>query len=164
MDFNDALPHSPKDMYMGKVWRLYLLVAVLLPTPCLARDVAVITRKDNTSSGITSAELSKLLKTDSLRWPDGVRMVIVLGDPESIESRLLLEKVFKLALSEVPAFLTAHRDSILVLRSDELVLRTVAGHPGAIGVINVYSINSAVKVLKVDGKLPLEQGYLLHGN
>jgi hypothetical protein len=141
-----------------------LLVAVLLPTPCLARDVAVITRKDNASSGIKSAELSKLLKTDSLRWPDGVRMVIVLGDPESIESRLLLEKVFKLAPSEVPAFLTAHRDSILVLRSDDLVLKTVVGHPGAIGVINVYSITSAVKVLKVDGKLPLERGYLLHGN
>ena len=35
---------------------------------------------------------------------------------------------------------------------------------GAIGAVNVYSINSAVKVLRVDGKLPLEQGYLLHGN
>jgi len=149
---------------MEKVWRLCLLVVVLLPAACLARDVAVITQKNTASSGINSADLSKLLKSDSPRWPDGTKMIIVLGDPESAESRFLFEKVFKLAAAEIPTFLNAHKDSILVLRSDDLVLKAVAGHPGTIGVINVYSINSAVKVLKVDGKLPLEQGYLLHGN
>ncbi|HEY6969883.1 MAG TPA: hypothetical protein VJA94_11805 [Candidatus Angelobacter sp.] len=149
---------------MEKLWKLCLLVAVFLPTSCLARDVAVITHKENASSGINSIELSKLPKTDSLRWPDGARMVIVLGDPESAESHFLFEKVFKLAPVEISAFLNAHRDSILVLRSDDLVIKAVAGRPGAIGVINVYSITSAVKVLKVDGKLPLEPGYLLHGN
>src|SRR5215471_1075098 len=153
-----------KTRYMEKLWKLCLLVAVLLPTSCVARDVAVITHKENASSGINSAELSKLLKTDSPRWPDGARMIIVLGDPESAESRFLLEKVFKLAPVEIPAFLSAHKDSIMVLRSDDLVIKAVAGRPGTIGVINVYSITSAVKVLKVDGKLPLEQGYLLHGN
>lgn len=149
---------------MEKFRRLCLLLTLLTPTLCLARDVAVITHKDNASSGINSADLSKVLKTDSPRWPDGTKMIIVLGDPESAESRFLFEKIFKLAPSEIPAFLNAHKDSIMVLRSDDLVIKTVAGHPGTIGVINVYSINSAVKVLKVDGKLPLEQGYLLHGN
>jgi hypothetical protein len=28
----------------------------------------------------------------------------------------------------------------------------------------VYAINSSVRVVKVAGKLPLEAGYLLHGN
>ena len=165
IDSNGAQPNDPnKDRYMEKFWRLCLLVVVLLPAPCLARDVAVITHKQNGSSGINTADLSKLLKTDSPRWPDGSKMVIVLGDPESAESRFLFEKVFKLAPFEVPGFLSAHKDSIMVLRSDDLIIKTVSGHPGTIGVINVYSINSAVKVLKVDGKLPLEQGYLLHGN
>jgi hypothetical protein len=48
--------------------------------------------------------------------------------------------------------------------SDELVLTLVDTNPGAVGIVNVYSINSRVKVLKVDGKLPMEPGYLLHGN
>jgi len=34
--------------------------------------------------------------------------------------------------------------------------------PGAIGLVDVRSINDKVKVLKVDGKLPLENGYLPH--
>ena len=35
---------------------------------------------------------------------------------------------------------------------------------GAIGVVDVYAINSSVAVVKLGGKLPLEPGYLLHGN
>jgi len=40
----------------------------------------------------------------------------------------------------------------------------VASIPGAIGLVDVYSINSSVKVLRVDGKLPFDVGYALKGN
>jgi hypothetical protein len=36
--------------------------------------------------------------------------------------------------------------------------------PGAVGLIDIYSITSGVNVVKVNGKLPLEPGYVLHGN
>ena len=49
--------------------------------------------------------------------------------------------------------------------SDEELVNKVASTPGAIGVVvDVYSINSSVAVVKIAGKLPLEPGYLLHGN
>jgi hypothetical protein len=149
---------------MRMIWKLCVVVAFLLPQACLARDVAIIVQKDNAASGISSGDMLKLLKTDSPKWPDGTKVVIILGDPASIESRFLLERIFKVAPADVDGFIKAHKDTILVLRSDDMVLKAVAGHPGAIGAVNVYSINSAVKVLRVDGKLPLEQGYLLHGN
>lgn len=149
---------------MRTLWKLFLVAALLLPASCFARDVAVIAHKDNTASGINSSDLLKLLKTDSPKWPDGNKVILMLGDPGSAESRFLLEKVLKVPPADTASFLDAHKDTILILRSDDLVLKAVAGRPGAIGVVNVYSINSAVKVLRVDGKLPLEQGYLLHGN
>ena len=65
---------------------------------------------------------------------------------------------------EARKFADAHKASIVVMGADDMVLKAVAQQPGALGVVNVYSLNSSVKVLKVDGKLPLEQGYLLHGN
>ena len=34
---------------------------------------------------------------------------------------------------------------------------------GLIEIVDVYSINSAVKVLRVDGKLPFDFGYALKG-
>jgi hypothetical protein len=44
------------------------------------------------------------------------------------------------------------------------MLKAVETIPGAIGVIDVFRINQAVKVLKIEGKLPVEYGYLLRGN
>jgi hypothetical protein len=40
----------------------------------------------------------------------------------------------------------------------------VESTPGAIGLVDIYSITGAVQVIKIGGKLPLESGYLLHGN
>jgi len=34
----------------------------------------------------------------------------------------------------------------------------------AIGILDVNAINSSVKVLRVDGKLPFDAGYPLRGN
>jgi hypothetical protein len=161
MAFNGELARQAR---MRTFRALCFWAALILPSSCLAHDVAVIAQKENASSGINSAEMGKWFKTDSPKWPDGTKIVIILGDPASPESRFLLERLFKVAAADVPAFITLHKQAILVLHSEDLVVKAVAGHTGAIGAVNVYSINSAVKVLRVDGKLPLEQGYLLHGN
>jgi hypothetical protein len=52
----------------------------------------------------------------------------------------------------------------MIVDSDEDLVNRVASIPGAIGVVDVYAINSSVTVVKLAGKLPLEPGYLLHGN
>jgi hypothetical protein len=59
---------------------------------------------------------------------------------------------------------TPTRGSIIVAGSDDAVLKFVAANRGALGIVHLFSITKEVKVLKVDGKLPVEQGYLLKGN
>jgi len=44
------------------------------------------------------------------------------------------------------------------------VRQILQSKPGAVGVVDVYSIASAVKVLRVDGKLPFDSGYVFRGN
>jgi hypothetical protein len=56
------------------------------------------------------------------------------------------------------------RTIVKIVGSDEDLLRIVEATPGAVGIIDVYSINSSVKVLRVDGKLPFDAGYTLKGN
>jgi hypothetical protein len=46
--------------------------------------------------------------------------------------------------------------------SDSDVIDTVALTPGAIGFVSERSITERVMVIKVDGKLPMEAGYLPH--
>ena len=143
---------------------LCFAIAVFMPALCLARDLAVIVEKTNPTTAVTTADLEKLLKAGTAKWPDGHKVRIFLTDLNSADSRMLLQHVYKTTPEEMKSFVDAHKADIQVAGSDEVVLTLVANNPGAIGMVNVYSINSQVKVIKVDDKLPLEQGYLLHGN
>jgi ABC-type phosphate transport system substrate-binding protein len=149
---------------MRKTRILLFIFGLWVTQTCLARELAVITDKANSSSSFSSTDLLKLLKTDAPKWPDGKKITIFLPDPSSADGQLVLLKIYKLTPDEVKALLASHKAHILTVDSDENVMKAVAEHPGSIGFVNVYSINSAVKVLKIDGKLPFEQGYLFHGN
>jgi len=46
--------------------------------------------------------------------------------------------------------------------SDEDVLNYVEKTPGAIGLVAVRSVNVHVNIIRVDGKVPMEEGYLPH--
>jgi hypothetical protein len=54
--------------------------------------------------------------------------------------------------------------AIVVTSSDEDLVKKVESTPGAVGLVDVYSITGGVTVLRVGGRLPLEPGYALHGN
>jgi hypothetical protein len=77
------------------------------------------------------------------------------------EMQVILHKVFSMTPEQAQAFIQDHKESIIVADSDETVLRFVSTHRGAIGVVDLYSLTPGVNVLKIDGKLPVEQGYLL---
>ena len=93
--------------------------------------------------------------------PYANRLSEVLAD---VTARLQLEAADESSSHPLLAKRPIKVARVIVVNSDELIIKAVQTNPGAIGMINVYSINSGVKVLKVDGKLPLESGYLFHGN
>lgn len=131
---------------------------------CAARDVAVIVDKQNSLDGISGAELSKMLRAGVRKWPDGKKVVVVIKDPFSADMKMVLERVPAKGEEDLKALAAAHPGEVILVDSDQVVLKAVETNPGAIGLVNVYSITSGVRVLKIDGKLPLEPGYLLHGN
>jgi len=149
---------------MRRVFLSLTGIVLLLPSWCAARDLALIADKANPSSSISNKEIVKLLRNENARWPDGKKVTVYLSNPNSADGKVLLDKVYGMTAGELKSFADGQKANIVILESDEQVLKAVAGHPGALGAVNVYSINSAIKVLKVDGKLPMEQGYLLHAN
>jgi len=144
--------------------RLYIALVLFAATLCQARDLAIIVNKSNLTSKVTAAELEKLLKASAQNWPDGKKVKVFLTDPGSAETKAIVPRAYKLTPAEIKAWAEAHKADVQVVSSDEIVLTMVSENPGAIGIVNVYSINSQVKVLKGEEKLPMEQGYLLHGN
>jgi ABC-type phosphate transport system substrate-binding protein len=135
-----------------------------------ARDLAVVSNKANALSGITLPDLVKISKGQTSHWPDGKSVTLIMRAPASAEMRVFLEKVYDMPESDVKeAIATANHGrsghpAVMIVESDEDLVNKVASLPGAIGVVDVYAINSSVSVIKLAGKLPLEPGYLLHGN
>jgi hypothetical protein len=140
------------------------LLVVCLAATSQAKQLAVIVDKSNNVGGISAGDLSKLFKFDNRKWPDGRNVVLVLRDPSTPEMKTALEKLYHMQLEEFMSLLASHRAGVVIVKSEEELLKSVESIPGAVGLVDVYSITNRVRVLKVDGKLPLEQGYFLKSN
>jgi len=146
-----------------KLSRLIFLFVFLLSflTPCFAHHLAVVVDKDNHIENITSAHLAKVIRADVKKWPDGRDILIVLRKDLTGET-LTLQRLTKMSASELQAHVAAHSSTITLVDSDADVLKLVGSMPGAMGFVEVRAINDQVNVVKVDGRLPLESGYLPH--
>jgi ABC-type phosphate transport system substrate-binding protein len=148
-------------------------IAVLVAGSCIlteAKDFALVSYKANTVTTLTIADLAKVCKGQTNRWPDGKPVTCIIRNPNSADMKLLLDKVYSMSKDELLAAIAAanHRranhPAVIVVESDEDLVKKVESTPGAVGLVDVYAITGGVTVLKVGGKLPLEPGYPLHGN
>ena len=130
----------------------------------MAKQMAVIVHKTNGAQDITTADLTKIFKCDTRKWANGGNITIVLRDPATPEMELLLSRIYKTSPEDLRNFIAQHHDNIVIVDSNEAMLNAVHTIPGAIGLIDVFRIDHEIKVLKIDGKLPVEYGYVLRGN
>src|SRR5215472_2981525 len=131
------------------------------------KNMAVVVSAGSKLTDVPLVDLTKLCKGALKTWPDGKNFTLVMKDPESSEMRGAAQKLFGAAPGEIKAMIAKLNESRLTVKivdNDEDLLRTVEATPGAAGIIDVYAINSSVKVLRVDGKLPFDIGYALKGN
>jgi ABC-type phosphate transport system substrate-binding protein len=139
-------------------------------TTVAAKDVALISNKSNSLPALALADLVKVCKGQLSHWPDGKPVTIIIRQPGSADLKLVEEKIYVLSAQEVRELIASanhsrlDRPAIIMGGSDEEIIRKVASMPGAVGLVDVYSITGAVQVIKIGGKLPLEAGYPLHGN
>jgi ABC-type phosphate transport system substrate-binding protein len=141
-----------------------VLFLCLAQSAASAKQIALIVNPKNDVQDLPEADLVKIFKCVTQKWADGTPIKLVLRDPSSAEMELVLWRVYKVPPDEVRKFVAAHRDSIMVVDSNDAMINAVQSNPGAIGLIDVFLINKQIKVIKIDGKLPVEYGYILRGN
>ncbi|MGD0164269.1 MAG: substrate-binding domain-containing protein [Candidatus Sulfotelmatobacter sp.] len=143
--------------------RVAVLLAFLVTflTPCFAHHMAVVVNKDNTVGNVTSVHLSRIFRSEIKKWPDGKAVVVVLHRDSAGETETL-QRLIKMTPAELKALIAAHSDSIQLVDSDADVLKIVQSTPGAVGFVDVRSVDNTINVVRVDGKLPMESGYLPH--
>jgi len=146
-----------------KYRRILSLMGFLLFSfvPCFAHHMAVVVNKENGTREISSTQLAKMFRLENKKWDNGRDVLIVLHKNSAGEA-ITLKRLNGISATELNSMMASHKDSFVVVDSDADVLRMVESNPGAIGLVEVHSIDDQVNVLKVDGKLPLEAGYLPH--
>jgi ABC-type phosphate transport system substrate-binding protein len=123
--------------------------------------MAVVVTKDNTVKNVTSAQLAKIFKGEVKKWPDGKNVVLILHS--SLPGEMVtLEHLIKMTGPEIKKMIASRADSIRTVESDAAVIDAVSSTPGAVGFVEEHSITDRVTVIRVDGKLPMEAGYLPH--
>jgi ABC-type phosphate transport system substrate-binding protein len=158
-----------------KIWQKRLGIAAILCLVCVPyvstsagiKNMAVVVSAGSKMSDLGLADLAKLCKGTQKTWSDGKNFTLVIKDPESPDLRVAMQKLFgesggdaKAAIAKV----NESRPTVKIVSSDEDLLHTVEATPGAVGILDVYAINSSVKVLRIDGKLPFDAGYAFKGN
>jgi ABC-type phosphate transport system substrate-binding protein len=157
-------------VFLRKVLTFSLFIATAGVSLAAARDLAVVSNKANSVSALAVTDLMKICKGQTNRWPDGKSVTFVMRSPGNPAMKIVLEKLYEVPEPQVKELVAtanhgrAGHPAIIIVDSDEELVNKVASIPGAVGVVDVYSINSSVSVVKLGGKLPLEPGYLLHGN
>jgi hypothetical protein len=132
-----------------------------------ASDVAIIVHPASPLALLSLADLARVFRLDQPRWKSGDHIDLVLQAVVSVKQEVILGRVYRMRDAELQAFWSKkvfHGELSVPPRlfaADVSVKSYVAAHPFAIGYIDASLADDTVKVVRIDGKLPGEAGYVL---
>ena len=138
-----------------------LLFAAISAAPCFAHHMAVVVSKQSGVTAISSAQLKKMFRAETKKWPDGKSIQLVMHRASTGEA-ITLQRLNKMSAQQWQSWVAEHKDSLKLVDTDNEVLQYVESTPGAVGLVEVHSLNDHVNIIRVDGKVPMEDGYLPH--
>jgi hypothetical protein len=132
---------------------------------------AVIVHHENPERNLPLKELRAFFAGAARLWPNGSRVVLVERNSDSSVFKLMLKKVLNMSGAEYKRLLDNFEYTgqaplaPKVLNSEGMACRFVFNVPGSIAVVETNSLASpdcgGIQILKIDGKLPSEEGYPL---
>jgi hypothetical protein len=157
--------------------RLLPLIAALLAAPTLyyAADpvggFAAVVHQSNPTHNLRFRDLILLFQGASREWPTSTPVVLVERDAGSAPFRYLMGRLlnttpgdYKRSLQNIE-YRGEAPVSIKILNSDAAACQFVFNVPSAIAIVEAASLAlpacAGIQVLRLDGKLPGEEGYRL---
>jgi hypothetical protein len=133
-----------------------------------AVDIAVVVNPKNSSTNLSMADLRNILSGQKRTWPGGAAIKILARTPGCHE-RLTLLRIVGMSESEYKRYWTAQvirgeaDAEPPMLPSFGMTKEALKAFPGGIALAEVGDIKPGMdlKILKIDGHLPGEEGYPL---
>ena len=146
----------------------------ILPVAAVAAEIPgfqVIVHPSNPITGLTSGEVRSIFAGSTTHWPDHARIVLVHRASGSPPNTFLMDHLLKTSWQDYKRslegleFMGQEPVVVRVLNSDAAACKFVFNVPSAIAVIQASAQGMEecrdVKVLRIDGLLPAQQGYRL---
>jgi ABC-type phosphate transport system substrate-binding protein len=130
-------------------------------------DLAIIVNSTNPVEGMSLPELRKIFLGERSHWPNGRRITLVMMEPGQPERKALIREVCQMNENDFSrhflqgVFTGEVFVSPKTLASPVGVRKFVFNVPGAIGYIRASDLDSTVKAIRVDGRLPSDREYSL---
>jgi len=130
-------------------------------------SLAVVVNQSNPINELSLAELRTVFLGGRTHWPNGRRITLVMMEPGQPERDAVLKEVCRMDESDfrrhfLQGLLTGE---VLVspktLATPVGVRKFVFNVPGAIGYLRPSDVDDSVKVIRIDGRLPSDEGYEL---
>jgi hypothetical protein len=138
------------------------------PAAQTASDVAIVVHPDVPVDSLTVSELRRIVLGDREFWPAGVRITLLIRAPVAHERDVVLKTLCQMTEAQFRQHWIGkvfRADTALapkIVYSDEMVRDMVNRFPGGIAFIDASRVGRGLKVVKLEGRLPGEKGYVLH--
>ena len=152
--------------------RTVILVAVL-KLVCFsgiarAGDIAIVVNPDVPMNALSLEEVRNLLLANRQFWSPDLKVTILVRASLSREREAMIKTICRMTEAQFRQYWISKvfRDETTtgpkIVYSNEMATALVSQIPGSIALVDAAQIPKGLKVLKVDGHLPGEEGYKLH--
>jgi phosphate transport system substrate-binding protein len=130
-------------------------------------DIAVVVHADVPVDNLSLSELRRLVLGDRAFWPASVRVTLLVRAPIARERDVVLKTVCQMTEAQfrqhwiAKVFRAETALAPKIVYSSEMAIDLVNRIPGAITFVDASQVRGGLRVVKVDGRLPGERGYLL---
>jgi phosphate transport system substrate-binding protein len=130
-------------------------------------DIAVVVHPDVAVDNLTLAELRRLLLGDREFWSTGVRVSLFIRAPVSRERDVIVRDVCQMTEAQFrqhwigKVFRNETSSGPRIVYTSQMAIDQVSRTPGAITLVESNVVAKNVKVLRIDGRLPGQNGYRL---
>jgi len=157
-----------------RCWPLLMLVLASIAgaaAPLHAQspgDLAIVAHPGTPVDQMSLSELRQYLKGERQFWKPDLPVVLFVRAATSQERTAVLGVIYQMSEPQFNQYWIAKQfraeatSAPTKLNSNALTQQFVATTPGAIGFMAARDVKPGVKVVKIDGHLPGEQGYRLH--
>jgi hypothetical protein len=146
------------------------LAAAVVAAPAARQaspDIAVVVHPDVPVDNLTLADLRRILMGDREFWTSGSRVTLFIRAPIARERDAMVQDVCRMTEAQfrqhwiAKVFRADTATPPKIVYSAQMALEQVSRTPGALAFVEAPVTSKAVKVLKIDGRSPGQQGYRL---